>query len=70
MSKEALQQSESPIGDMAWFQQESGFGHDKSCRLARLGLVPGAFQTQRGIRGSKRHFRKAKTLAWLAGLEA
>jgi hypothetical protein len=63
-------QQESPVGDMAWFTDVSGFGHDKSARLARLGIIAGAYQAQSRTRGSKWHFRKAKTLAWLKNLEA
>jgi hypothetical protein len=67
---ELVAQQESPVGDMRWFVDVSGFGHDKSARLCRLGLISGAFQAQSRTRGSKWHFRKARTLKWLASLES
>jgi hypothetical protein len=58
-----------PIGDMKWLRTETGWTHDKISRLCRLRQIKGAFQSQPGTRGSMWHFRKAKTLAWLEGLE-
>jgi hypothetical protein len=58
-----------PIGDMKWLMTETGWTHDKISRLCRLRQIRGAFQSQPGTRGSMWHFRKAKTLAWLEGLE-
>jgi hypothetical protein len=60
---------EAPIGEMGWMQQESGWSQFKISRLCRLGLIPGAFQAQRGTQGSKWMFRKSKTLKWLRSLE-
>jgi hypothetical protein len=59
----------SPFGDVNWFHAESGWSQDKIARLCRLGLVPGAMQSQPGIQGSKWTFRKSKTLKWLRSLE-
>jgi hypothetical protein len=60
---------ESGIGDTAWLMSKTGWNHDKVARLCRLKRVPGAFQAQRGIKGSMWHFRKAKTLEWLESIE-
>jgi hypothetical protein len=66
---ENLLQTESSIGDMKWLMTETGWTHDKISRLCRLRQIKGAFQSQPGTRGSMWHFRKAKTLGWLEGLE-
>jgi hypothetical protein len=70
MSEAVLIEEKSGVADMTWFTSVSGFTHDKSARLCRLGLVPGAFQSQARTRGSKWHFKKARTLKWLESLEA
>ena len=57
------------IGDMSWMIGTTGWSHDKVARLARRGIIPGAFKALPGQRGDRRSFRKAKTLAWLNSLE-
>jgi hypothetical protein len=59
----------SPFGDVNWFRAQCGWSADKIGRLCRLGLVPGAMQSQPGVQGSKWTFRKSRTLKWLEGLE-
>ena len=58
-----------PIGDVGWLDSVTDWGTDKICRLARSGVIKGAFKAQPGTRGAMWHFRKAKTLAWLESLE-
>jgi hypothetical protein len=61
--------TDAPIGDTNWLMGETGWTHDKIARLCRLKAIPGSFQALKSTRGSKWHFRKAKTLEWLQGLE-
>jgi hypothetical protein len=68
MSKE-IARTESGVGDTAWMKIQTSWSHDKIARLCRLKRVPGAFQAQKGVRGSMWYFRKARTLAWLESLE-
>jgi hypothetical protein len=57
-----------PIGDMRWFCALTGWSKFKGARLCRLQLVPGAYNPQKGVRGSKWSFRKAITQAWFENL--
>jgi hypothetical protein len=59
----------SPIGDTPWMMSVSGWTKQKIWRLAREGIIKGAFQAQAGIQGSAWNFRKEKTLRWLRSLE-
>jgi hypothetical protein len=68
MRKE-VPEPESGIGDTRWLMSRTNWSHDKCARLCRLKRVKGAFQAQRGTRGSMWLFRKAKTLEWLESLE-
>jgi hypothetical protein len=53
---------------MAWFCGLTGWSPFKSARLCRMQLVPGAYNPQKGVRGSKWWFRKDITTAWFENL--
>jgi len=53
---------------MHWFCEMTGWSTYKSSRLCRLKLVPGAYNSQVGVRGSKWWFRKDITTAWFQNL--
>jgi hypothetical protein len=56
------------IGDMAWFTELTGWDQFKGSRLCRKKLVPGSFNAQAGVRGSRWFFRKQITEAWFRNL--
>jgi len=56
------------IGDMWWFCDLTGYDQFKSARLCRKKLVPGSYNAQAGVRGSRWLFRKATTEAWFRNL--
>lgn len=56
------------IGDTTWMMELTGWSRRKICRLARKGLIPGAFQLQPGFQRSRWEFNKPRTLRWWEGL--
>jgi hypothetical protein len=56
------------IGDMRWFVELTGWDEFKGSRLCRKKLVPGSYNAQMGIRGSRWFFRKTITEAWFKNL--
>jgi hypothetical protein len=55
-----------PIGNIAWLSELTGWRPEKISRLAREGVIPGAFKAVE-TKGSVWSFRKAKVIAWLEG---
>jgi hypothetical protein len=58
-----------PIGDIKWLSQITGWSGYKISRLCRIKAIKGAFKAQPTAKGSTWNFRKAATLAWLKNLE-
>jgi hypothetical protein len=57
----------SPIGDVKWLQNQTGWTDDKIWRLCRLKRIPGAYQASPRSAWS---FRKEKVLNWLKKIES
>ena len=58
-----------PIGDIKWLAQITGWSGYKISRLCRIKAIKGAFKAQPTAKGSTWNFKKSTTLAWLKSLE-